>query len=177
MASAEEDGVFSAAKEAEAVSPAFLDALSVPDEHAEEEGQHCQVQHADADGRENAEAPHGNQRSHRPEVKSERVCERCDRNRGSGMLHGLLNALFGGVVERRLVDRVAEDKHVVDADAEEQEGDQVVDTGHLLPVQEADSEAGNVGENYSEEAEEGDYHAAVDGTTASQERYRVGSDH
>ena len=92
------------------------------------------------------------------------------------MPKSLFNTFLAVVFEVSLVDGVAEDKHVVDTDADQQEGHELVHTGRLTTEVVADAEAGSVGKTHSKETDGWHDATAVNWAKVSQEEHSVGRD-
>ena len=94
----------------------LVDALRVPDHHAEEDGHHPNVEEDDAHGGEEAEGGQSLEAAERAECKGQGICERRDCDSWAGMAESLVDAVVGSLRQVCLINSVAHDKHVIDAD-------------------------------------------------------------
>jgi hypothetical protein len=92
------------------------------------------------------------------------------------VLHGFSNALICRFKQVCLIDSIANDKHIIDADTNKQEGHQIVHTCSLASTVEAEAEACSIRKTDTEETHEGDYEAAVHMAEGAQDQDCVDCD-
>ena len=156
-----------------ALGPFFADTLRVPNHHGKENSHDEQVEEDDAGAGEQAEELEGLETAQGTEGEGERVGQRGDRDRGAGVSESLVDTNEGRVLQVCLIDCVAHDEHVIDADADEQERNQDVNARLFRTTQEHEAEASRDGKNDAHEADEGHDAAAVDRAKVSEGAERV----
>ena len=77
------------------------------------------------------------------------------------MTERLMYSCEGWLVQVSLIDSVTHDKHVIDADTNEEEGDQSVNTSLLTSTDEHETESARVREHDTDETGQGDEATAV----------------
>ena len=139
----------------------LLDAASVPDKNRQKDGNDEEVEHHNAQRSERAEGRKGLERRGRAEGKGKHVRQRRDRDGRAGVGQGLDDPLVGGLLDVGLIDGVAEDEHVIDADSNEEEGHELVHASGPSTAQVHEAEAGCVGNSNAEQANQRHHAAAV----------------
>ena len=77
------------------------------------------------------------------------------------MLHGFSDSLLRRLLQISLINCVTDNKHVIDADTNEEEGDQSVNTSLLTSTDEHETESARVREHDTDETGQGDEATAV----------------
>ena len=175
-ATAAYDSSFIAHAETAAFSALLGHSLCVPDDYTEEEADDNKVEHDDGDGCEEAERFKGFKTAESTKEESQSIRQRGYGNSRACVGKSMMDSVISGLLQVSLVNSVAHDKHVVDANADQQEWHKLMHTCCLAATEVHQTETRGVGEHNTYETYQSNDATAVHGAEVAQCEESVDTD-